>query len=113
MDIRAMAVRAGDMYHQVTIHAPAGTAAVAASTIAEGIPMSITALNLTQTKEYLTLGGLNAGAAYRVICRYRTDIRMDYQLVEVCCTQRRLQILSQAPTDRNEVLEMICIVGVH
>lgn len=106
-----MALRAGDLHHRVTIVAPGGTLHPADTTVATGVPMSISAMDLSQQKEYLMLGGLQASAAYRVVCRYRTDIRMDAVLVEECCQQRRLQIVNQTPTDRNEALHMVCVVG--
>lgn len=112
MDLRAQTLRAGELSHRVTIHAPAETLHATATDVATGVPMRITALDTSQQREYLALGGLQAGAVYRVSCRYRTDIRMPYVLREECCQQRQMQILSQVPTDRNEGLELICVVAV-
>lgn len=111
MDIRAMGLRAGELTHRVTIFAPGGTLNVGDTNVATGVPMKISAMDLSQQKEYMALGGLQASAAYRVLCRYRDDIRMDAILMEECCAERRMQIVNQTPTDRNEGLEMVCVVG--
>lgn len=110
MDIRAAQLRAGDLNHQITITAPAGTVAVTAQTLGTGVPMQISAIDLSQQKEYLALGGLQGSAAYRVRCRYRDDIRLDSVLTEECHGQRVLQILSLVPTELNEGLDMICVL---
>lgn len=103
---------AGKLTHVFTIHAPAGTAFVAATDIATHVPMQVAAIDLSQQLEYLAAGGLQATATYVVTCRYREDIRMDAILVEECHAQRRLQIVSMVPTDKHDWLNMVCAVSV-
>lgn len=112
MDIRAAQLRAGDLNHYVTITAPAGTVAVGETTVATGVPMEISAIDLSQQKEYLALGGLQGAAAYRVRCRFRSDIRLDSVLTEQCHSHRVLQILSMVPTDLEEGLVLLCVQAV-
>jgi head-tail adaptor len=103
---------AGQLTHRFTIFAPAGTANVADTNVAEHVPMRVSSVELSQQLEYLTAGGVQAASTYVVTCRYRTDIRMDAVLVEECHTQRRMQILSQLPTDDMRWLNMVCTVAV-
>lgn len=109
MDIRASQLRAGDLNHYMTITAPAGTLNPTETTVATGVPMAISAIDLSQQKEYLALGGLQATSAYRIRCRYRTDLRLDAVLTEECHGRRQFQILGMTETDLNEGLDMVCV----
>lgn len=110
-------VSVGAMRHVVTIQLPGGSISPTGGivegdpqTIAEHVPMSIQALDVqSYASERIAAGGLQGTTMYTVQCRYRTDFTGQAVLVEECCTQRRLEVLSLAPTDRNEALEMLCV----
>ena len=110
-------MRAGELRHRVTIEVPGGTVSPTGGivegepqTIAEHVPMAIDALDVqSYASEAMAAGGLQGTAMYTVHCRYRTDFTPRAVLVEECCRQRRLEILSLAPMKRNEGLEMLCV----
>lgn len=106
-------MRAGDLNHRVTITAPAGvldeTLPVNVDT---SVPMSITVVPLQfQSRENLNLGGLQTQTIYTLACRYRTDLKPTFVLVEQCCTQRTFQILSIVPGDRKDAVDMTCVTS--
>lgn len=110
-------MRAGELRHFVVIQRPTGTLSPTGGkiegppeTIASGVPMSIDASDVRgMTHELIAAGGLQGMTAYIVRCRYREDVTMSAVLIEECCRQRRLEIVTLAPTERNEALEMLCV----
>ncbi len=106
-------MRAGDLRHHVTITAPAGVLNETLPVVVESsIPMRITVLPPAfQARESLNLGGLQTQTIYTVSCRYRTDIKPAFVLVEQCCTQRTFQILSIVPSDRQDAVDMTCVTS--
>lgn len=100
-------LRAHELRHRVTIHAPAGTAAVAAQDIATRVPAKIQAA--LAGGEGLAGGGVQSEASSTVTMRFRTDVRTSFELQEHCCTQRRFQILSIQPSDDGRAIEMKCV----
>lgn len=102
----------GQLNHRLTIEAPAGTLAVAASEVAARVPAAITVLPPQfQSREGLQLGGLQSQTVYTVSIRTRTDLQPSYVLVEECCTLRRFQILNIVPSDRRDALDMTCVTS--
>lgn len=106
-------MRAGELRHQVTIRAPAGVLHETDPVdVATGVPMKIEVLGLPfQQREQLNLGGLQTQTIYTAVCRYRTDVKASYVLVESCCTQRTFQIVAVIPSDRRDATEMTCVTG--
>jgi hypothetical protein len=105
-------LRASDLRHSVTIHAPAGTLDQVARDVETGVPAAITVTPVPfQTPERLAAGGLQAQTLYSIGLRYRTDLRPDYVLVEECCTQRQFQILAIVPSDRRDAIDMRCVTA--
>jgi head-tail joining protein len=110
-------VQIGELRHVVTIEQPTGTISPtggviegAPQTVATGVPMAITALDVqSMASEMLKAGGMQGTTVYTVRCRYREDFSGTAVLLEQCCRQRRLEIISLAPSDRNEALEMLCV----
>lgn len=103
-------LRAGELNHTVTIHAPAGTKAVAAQDIATGVPAAISVVPIQfQAPERLGAGGLQVQTSYEVAMRYRTDLIAAYVLREECCTQREFQILAVTPSDRRDAIDLRCV----
>jgi hypothetical protein len=110
----AEALRAGDLLHSITIHAPAGTQETVATAqdLFTGVPTAITVVPVQfQSPERLDLGGLQTSTRYVVSLRYRTDVKASYVLVEECCTARRFQILSIVPSDRRDAIDMTCVTS--
>lgn len=95
------------MRHRVTIHAPAGTKAVAAVDVATRVAMKITAAVFG--RENVAGGGVQSQAETVVSTWFRTDIQTSYELVEHCCNQRRFQILSMQPSNDGRAIEMACV----
>ncbi len=110
-------MRAGELRHRVSVERSTGTVSPTGGvtpgepvTVATGIPFAIDALDIqSYASERLAAGGMQGTTMYRARCRYRVDLTGRDVLLEECCTQRRLEILSIAPTARNEALEMLCI----
>lgn len=102
----------GELRHPMTIHALAGTDAVAATDVATNVPMKITVVPLAfQQRELLDAGGLRTQTLYNIACRYRTDMKAAYVLVEQCCTQRTFQIVAIIPSERKDALDMTCVTN--
>ncbi len=107
-------MRSGALTHRVTITAPAGvldeTLPVNVDT---SVPMNITADPLQfQSRENLNIGGLQTKTIYTLECRYRTDMKPTFVLVEQCCTQRTFQIVSDiVPSDRKDAVKMTCVTS--
>lgn len=107
----------GSLRHRVTIQESTGTLSPTGgvtegtpTTVASGVPMAIDAPPAQAlANERLAAGGLQGQTSYIVKCRYRTDFGIRAVLIEECCRQRRLEILTLAPTARNEALEMLCV----
>jgi hypothetical protein len=104
--------------HRVTIEQPTGSlsptggiVAGAPLTVATGVPMALRALDVQSVaREHIAAGGLQGTTFYAVQCRYREDFTGKAVLIEECCRQRRLEIISgPAPTDRNDGLDMLCV----
>ena len=103
--------RAGDLRHRMTITAPAGVLDENVPVDVEAsVPMKITVVPLPfQSRETLNLGGLQTQTLYAVTCRYRTDLKPSFVLVEQCCTQRTFQIMAIIPSDRQDAVDMTCV----
>lgn len=101
-------LRAGDLRHRVTVHAPAGTKAVAAVDVAPRVPAKIAPL-LPTGREALEDGGVQSQIGCIVTMRYRTDVQASYLLIEHCCTERRLQIQSITPSEDGRAIQMNCV----
>ena len=107
----------GSLRHRVTIEQPTGTLSPTGGivpgepiTVATGVPMSIVAPPAqSMANERMAAGGLQGITTYVVTCRYREDLSGTAVLIEECCRQRRLEILTIAPTERNEAIEMVCL----
>jgi head-tail adaptor len=107
----------GSLRHVVTIQVMTGTLSPTGGVtegtptdIATHVPMSIVAPPAqAMANERLAAGGLQGQTTYVVQCRYRRDFGVKAVLLEECCQQRRLEILTLAPTLRNEALEMLCV----
>ena len=111
MDIRATTLRAGELHHRLTLHAPEGRyAAGSPQTIATGIRARITALTIQQ-RERIGLGGLSGQTVYIITIRYRQDLDTDFELHEVSCTHRVFRIVAMIPTDRREGWEITAVEG--
>lgn len=105
-------LRAGDLSHTLTLHAPAGSVAPAALDIETGVPAAITAVPVAfQNREGFGGGGLQTQTAYTVSVRYRTDISPAYVWREECCTQRVFQIVAIVPSDRRDAIDMTCVTA--
>jgi hypothetical protein len=107
-------LRASDLWHSLTVHAPAGTqeTVAAAEDLFTRVPAAITVVPVQfQSPERLDLGGVQSATRYVVSLRYRTDVKADYVLVEECCTARRFQILSIVPSDRRDAIDMTCVTS--
>lgn len=110
-------MNAGELDHSVTIEQATGTmsptggvTAGTPETVATGVPMSIKALDVqSMASERIIAGGLQGTTVYTVQCDYREDFSGKAVLIEECCRQRRLEILSLAPLEKNEGLEMLCV----
>lgn len=103
----------GNLRHRITIRAPIGVLNESLPVVVEeGVPMALTVLPLAfQAREALQLGGLQNPTLYTAQCRYREDIRHDFELREECCTQRVFQIVAIIPGDRKDVLDMTCVTN--
>ena len=103
----------GDLAHFVTIRAPIGVLSETDPVDVETrVPFAIDVVPLAfQQRERLDLGGLQTQTLYTLTCRYRTDLRPDFVLVEECCTARTFQILAIIPATRRDVLGMTCVTN--
>lgn len=97
----------------MTIEAPIGVLDESlAVNVEQSVPMALTVLPLAfQPRENLAVGGLQTATLYTAQCRYRTDIRPNFVLRELCCTQRVFQILAIIPGDQRDVLDMTCVTN--
>ncbi len=106
-------ITAGDRSHLVNILAPAGTllaneeALVDTNVAASIVPWPIS----SQRGESCGGGGIQNQTVYTVNIGYRTDVPSSYVLQELCCTERRFQVMAVVPSDKRDSLDLTSVTA--